>query len=47
MLILEQYLAKLERGAPADPAQLLAEYPEMADALKEYLASLEFLHQAA
>jgi tetratricopeptide (TPR) repeat protein len=47
MHILEGYLAELERGVPPDPAQLLARHPELAEPLKEYLASLEFLHRAA
>src|SRR5207302_2350119 len=47
MQVLEDYLAQLERGAPPHPEALLAEHPELAGPLKEYLASLEFLHRAA
>ena len=47
MQVLEDYLAQLERGVPPHPEALLAQYPELAGSLKEYLASLEFLHRAA
>jgi serine/threonine protein kinase/Flp pilus assembly protein TadD len=47
MQVLEGYLAELERGVPPDPGQLLARHPDLAEPLKEYLASLEFLHRAA
>jgi serine/threonine protein kinase/Flp pilus assembly protein TadD len=47
MRVLEGYLAELERGVPPDPEQLLARHPDLAGPLKEYLASLEFLHRAA
>jgi serine/threonine protein kinase/Flp pilus assembly protein TadD len=47
MHVLEGYLAELERGVPPDPGQLLARHPDLAEPLKVYLASLEFLHRAA
>jgi serine/threonine protein kinase len=47
MRVLEGYLTELERGVPPDPGQLLARHPDLAEPLKEYLASLEFLHRAA
>jgi serine/threonine protein kinase len=47
MHILEEYLAQLERGMPPPPEELLALHPELAEPLREYLASLEFLHRAA
>ena len=45
--ILEDYLAQLEKGIPPDPEALLRKHPEVADLLQEYLASLQFLHNAA
>jgi serine/threonine protein kinase len=47
MRVLEEYLASLERGVPPRPAELLAQHPDLAEPLREYLASLEFLHRAA
>jgi serine/threonine protein kinase len=47
MRVLQDYLAELERGVPPRPEELLAQHPELAEQLKEYLASLEFLHGAA
>jgi serine/threonine protein kinase/tetratricopeptide (TPR) repeat protein len=47
MHVLEEYLAQLERGTPPHPEQLLAQHPELAEPLRDYLASLEFLHRAA
>ena len=45
--ILEDYLAQLEQGIPPDPEALLRKHAEVADLLQEYLASLQFLHNAA
>jgi serine/threonine protein kinase/Tfp pilus assembly protein PilF len=45
--ILEAYLAEREKGLLPDPDRLVAEHPELAEPLKAYLASLDFLHQAA
>jgi serine/threonine protein kinase len=45
--VLEEYLAKLEHGAPPHPEELLAEHPDLTDQLQAYLASLDFLHKAA
>jgi WD40 repeat protein/serine/threonine protein kinase len=47
MRVLESYLASLERGVPARPEELFAQHPDLAEPLREYLASLEFLHRAA
>src|SRR5262245_6281887 len=44
--VLEAYLAELERGVPPHPDELLARHPDLAEPLKAYLASLEFLHRA-
>lgn len=45
--ILEQYLADLEKGLRPDEKKILAEHPELAEALKPYFDGLDFLHQAA
>jgi serine/threonine protein kinase/WD40 repeat protein len=45
--VLEAYLAELERGVPPHPDELLARHPDLAEPLKAYLASLDFLHRAA
>lgn len=45
--ILENYLADLERGVHCSPEKLLASHPHLADPLRWYLRSLDFLHQAA
>jgi len=47
MRVLEEYLARLEQGAPPSPEELVHQHPELADRLQEFLASLEFLHRAA
>jgi serine/threonine protein kinase len=47
MQVLEAYLASLERGAPPRPEELLSQHPDLAAPLRDYLASLEFLHRAA
>ncbi len=47
MRVLEDYLAKLEKGISPHPDELVAQHPELTELLKEYLASLEFLHRAA
>jgi serine/threonine protein kinase len=44
--VLENYLADLERGVPADCEALLAAHPELADALRPYLESIQRLHAA-
>jgi serine/threonine protein kinase/Flp pilus assembly protein TadD len=44
--VLDAYLAALHEGTPADPAELLARYPDLADDLRECLASLEFIRRA-
>ena len=45
--ILEDYLADLERGVRRDPTELIAAHPDLAEPLKLYLDSLDFLHKAA
>jgi tetratricopeptide (TPR) repeat protein len=45
--VLEGYLAELERGVLPHPEELLARHPDLAEPLKAYLASLDFLHRAA
>jgi serine/threonine protein kinase len=45
--VLEEYLVQLEQGVPPAPEELLARHPDLAEELKAYLASLNFLHQAA
>jgi hypothetical protein len=45
--ILDDYLADLERGAPAHPEQLLQQHPDVADVLRVYLNKLDLLHHAA
>jgi serine/threonine protein kinase len=45
--VLEGYLAELERGVLPHPDELLARHPDLAEPLKAYLASLDFLHRAA
>jgi serine/threonine protein kinase/Flp pilus assembly protein TadD len=45
--VLEDYLVKLEAGCPPRPEELLAAHPDLAESLRAYLASLDFLHQAA
>jgi serine/threonine protein kinase len=47
MHVLEEYLTSLERGVPPHPDELVARHPEFAERLKEFLASLEFLHRVA
>src|SRR5262249_4163917 len=47
MRVLEDYLARLEQGAPPHPEELLARHPDLAASLRDYLASLELLHRAA
>jgi serine/threonine protein kinase len=42
--ILERYLHDLERGARPRPEDLIAEHPELADSLGEYLRELDQLH---
>ncbi len=45
--ILEEFLTKLEAGAPLNPEDLTARCPALAEPLKACLASLEFLHDAS
>jgi serine/threonine protein kinase len=45
--ILDRYLAALETGAPLAQEELLADNPELADALRSYFRSLEDLHSMA
>jgi phytoene dehydrogenase-like protein len=45
--ILEQYLAELELGRRPDLVRLTAEHLDLAEHLKFYAASLDFLQQAA
>jgi WD40 repeat protein/serine/threonine protein kinase len=44
---LEEYRALLEAGRKPDRQEFLARYPEIAEALSECLAGLEFVHAAA
>src|SRR6516164_6084980 len=44
---LEHYLSQLEHGAAPEQEELIAEYPEFADVLPDYLRELEQLHDAA
>jgi hypothetical protein len=43
--VLDAYLAALQAGQPADPDRLLADHPDLADALRPCLAALDFIHQ--
>jgi eukaryotic-like serine/threonine-protein kinase len=45
--IVEQYLADLEQGVRADPQQLMDRHPDLAEPLRYYLGSLDFLQRAA
>jgi eukaryotic-like serine/threonine-protein kinase len=45
--ILEGYLKDLEGGGRPRPDDLIARHPNLAEPLRECLASLEFLHDAA
>ncbi len=47
MDVLETYLVELEQGIPPDPDQLVARHPDLAEPLRAYLSSLDFLHRAA
>ncbi len=44
--ILERYLDELESGKRPDPNQLIADHPELAEALRHSLSGLEFLYRA-
>ncbi|HUT92259.1 MAG TPA: serine/threonine-protein kinase [Thermoguttaceae bacterium] len=46
MDILETYLAEQEHGLLPDADQLIARHPDLAEPLKAYLSSLDFLHRA-
>jgi hypothetical protein len=45
--ILEAYMEELDRGGRINPEELAAERPELAEPLRQCLASLEFLQSAA
>jgi serine/threonine protein kinase len=45
--VLEAYVLALEAGQPADPRQLLASYPHLADQLRACLRMLQMAEQAA
>src|SRR4051812_4452350 len=45
--VLDRYLLALERDAPLAHEELLAEHPDLADALRSYFRSLEELHDMA
>jgi serine/threonine protein kinase len=47
MRVFEEYLAELERGTLAQPEELLAQHPDLAGPLRDYLAGMEFLRSAA
>jgi eukaryotic-like serine/threonine-protein kinase len=44
--ILESYMEELENGREPNPEELVARHPELAEALRGCLASLDFLNQA-
>ena len=44
--ILDEYLVSIEEGAPANPQELLARYPEEAEQLRDYLSGLQVFHAA-
>jgi serine/threonine protein kinase/tetratricopeptide (TPR) repeat protein len=46
-VLLDEYLAGLERGQPLDRAQLIADSPDLAGPIQVYLDSLELLQDAA
>ena len=43
--ILDEYLRSMEEGIPADPEQLVARYPDLAEPLSEYIDGLSLLHE--
>src|SRR3954451_152040 len=45
--VLDRYLSALEHDAPLAKDALLAEHPDLADALRAYFRSLEELHDMA
>jgi len=45
--IVEGYMVAREEGLAPDPAEYLARHPDLAEPLRGYLESVEFLHQAA
>jgi serine/threonine protein kinase/Flp pilus assembly protein TadD len=45
--ILEQYLEELESGGRPDADELVAQHPDLAEALRTCLTSLNFLHETA
>ena len=45
--ILEKYLADLEKGTAPSPQQLAAQYPDLAEPLLEFVASIDSLLRAA
>jgi serine/threonine protein kinase len=44
--VLDEYLADLQAGKPADRTALLAAHPQMAGQLEQCLAGIEFIHRA-
>jgi serine/threonine protein kinase/Flp pilus assembly protein TadD len=44
--ILETYLSDLEGGFSPDPEEIVRRHPELADPLRAYLNSIQFLHEA-
>ena len=45
--VLEAYLIQLEQGTAPSTEELLAQHPDLADQLRSYLSSIDFLHRAA
>jgi eukaryotic-like serine/threonine-protein kinase len=45
--IVEQYSADLERGVRANPQQWIDRHPDLAESIRYYLGSLDFLQKAA
>jgi len=45
--IVEGYMVAREEGLAPDPAEYLARHPDLAEPLRAYLESVDFLHQAA
>src|SRR5260221_11173678 len=44
--VLDDYLAGLQGGKPADRATVLAAHPDLASQLEQCLAGIEFIHRA-
>ena len=45
--VLDQYLERHDRGEAGDHDELLAAHPDLADVLRSYLSSLDFVQEAA